>query len=117
MLCFLPLTNNSLVILSKVASIALSLAYSIPIQKRNDPYVQLAEDAMQTVTYAAVPGTFLVDMLPVLKYVPEWVPGAGFQKVARQWNALQRRFRKLPFDETVRSMVNLNPKPDDSNID
>jgi len=29
---------------------------------------------------AASPGAFLVDFIPILKHVPEWVPGASFQK-------------------------------------
>ncbi len=24
-------------------------------------------------------------MIPILKYVPEWVPGAGFQRLAKAW--------------------------------
>ena len=28
------------------------------------------------------PGAFLVDIIPILKYVPEWFPGANFQRKA-----------------------------------
>ncbi|CAL1709868.1 unnamed protein product [Somion occarium] len=31
------------------------------------------------------PGKFLVDVMPWLQYVPSWVPGAGWKKLAAQW--------------------------------
>lgn len=31
------------------------------------------------------PGAFLVDMIPWLKYVPSWLPGAGWKAKAERW--------------------------------
>lgn len=42
----------------------------------------------------AIPGKFLVDVLPWLKYVPEWVPGASFQRLAREWKEVWRELKK-----------------------
>ncbi|PPR00184.1 hypothetical protein CVT24_005082 [Panaeolus cyanescens] len=33
-----------------------------------------------------------------LKYIPEWFPGAGFQKKAREWKDLQHRFHNEAFN-------------------
>jgi len=55
-----------------------------------------------------VPGTYLVDMLPWLKYIPEWVPGAGFQRRAREWSALAMRMADLPFADAKRRIVSYN---------
>lgn len=63
----------------------------------NDPWIDLAEQAMLASASAAVPGKFLVDVIPWLKYIPEWFPGAGFQRQAREWKELWARFRVAPF--------------------
>ena len=70
---------------------ALSLAYGIQIKPINDPFIDLAESALNTATMAARVGAFLVDVIPILKYIPEFMPGAGFQKKARMWRKLPRK--------------------------
>jgi len=40
---------------------------------------------METLALAGNPGAFLVDVLPILKYVPSWMPGAGSKRKAREW--------------------------------
>ncbi len=44
-------------------------------------------------------------MLPILKYVPEWFPGAGFQRKAREWRVLAQRMVDLPFSGAMRNIV------------
>ncbi|TFK34339.1 cytochrome P450 [Crucibulum laeve] len=94
----LPLTKHMM------GGITLSLGYGIDIHPTNDPWVDLAGRAMEGASGYPMPGTFLVDTIPILKYVPEWFPGAGFQTKARIWRGLQERFRQEPFDATVRDL-------------
>ncbi|KAF8658198.1 hypothetical protein AX16_002119 [Volvariella volvacea WC 439] len=69
---------------SLAAEAILLVTYGIQIQPRNDPYVELPEKAIRSAAEALIPGRFLVDALPWLKYVPEWMPFAGFQRYARE---------------------------------
>lgn len=62
-----------------------------------DPYISTAIEAVNAVTTATAPGAFLVDFLPFLKHIPEWVPGAGFQRKARHWNILRHHMTEKPF--------------------
>jgi len=39
-----------------------------------------------------------------VKYVPEWVPGASFQRKAREWRGVAERFYTFPFDFVKDSM-------------
>ncbi|KAJ5372095.1 hypothetical protein N7517_004101 [Penicillium concentricum] len=48
-----------------------------------DPLVRLANLAVWQFAEAAMPGAWLVDFIPALKYVPAWMPGANFQRVAK----------------------------------
>ena len=48
-----------------------------------DPLVDLAGRAIQTYTEAAVPGKWVVDTMPFVKYIPEGWPGAGWKSIGR----------------------------------
>ncbi|KAJ6491300.1 cytochrome P450 [Mycena vitilis] len=89
-------------------NIILSVAYGINVLPQNDPFVALAEEAIHTLVYAVVPGRFLVDMIPILKYVPTWFPGAGFKRKAKEWSKLSQAMIDLPFAETKRDIASGN---------
>jgi cytochrome P450 len=79
------------------AATIMKIGYGIAVQESDDPYISVAETASDGVTQAGIPGAFLVDLAPILKYVPSWFPGAGFQKKAAHWkNAINTMVEK-PF--------------------
>ncbi|KAF8622987.1 hypothetical protein AX15_006585 [Amanita polypyramis BW_CC] len=80
-----------------VASMAIMLAYGIHVSPHGDPHVHLAERALDGFGRAATPGAFLVDVLPFLKHVPSFFPGAGFQKQAAVWRQWMLEFVNSPF--------------------
>ncbi|KAF8507550.1 cytochrome P450, partial [Gautieria morchelliformis] len=65
---------------------------------RADPYIAIAEKALDAITFAINPGAFLVDVLPILKHVPEWFPGAGFKRKARIWRKSLTDMNVVPFE-------------------
>ncbi|KAL0958520.1 hypothetical protein HGRIS_000662 [Hohenbuehelia grisea] len=65
-------------------ALMLSIAYGIDIQAKDDAYIQVAEEAMHSMSLAGIWGTFLVDHMPFLKYLPSWFPGAGFRTVGTE---------------------------------
>ncbi|KAJ7167243.1 cytochrome P450 [Mycena crocata] len=77
---------------SMAGEFIMSAAYGIDVLPSNDPYIKLAHDAIHTFSVANVPGKYLVNTFPVLKYVPKWFPGAGFKRQAE------------PFAETKHQM-------------
>ncbi|KAL9710012.1 hypothetical protein Ac2012v2_007073 [Leucoagaricus gongylophorus] len=89
----------------------MSIAYGLPIQPKDDIYIRTAEQGVHPLVAAAVPGAYLVDMLPWLKYVPEWMPGAGFQKNAREWGELAMRMVNLPFADAKRRIIEGTANP------
>ncbi|CAE7184075.1 unnamed protein product [Rhizoctonia solani] len=40
---------------------------------------------------AALPTAFLVNLLPCLEHIPEWVPGAGWKRIAHEWREQKDR--------------------------
>ncbi|KAF9446019.1 cytochrome P450 [Macrolepiota fuliginosa MF-IS2] len=83
----------------------MSVAYGLDIKPKDDIYIQTAEQGVHALAVAAVPGMFLVDMLPWLKYVPAWTPGAGFQKKAKAWAKLTMRMVDMLFEAAKKRVV------------
>jgi hypothetical protein len=69
-------------ITSIFAAAIMKIGYGIVIQESDDPYVSIAEESLNGlgVALAGIPGAFWVDLIPIMKYVPSWFPGAGFQR-------------------------------------
>lgn len=78
-------------------AITISMAYGIKVQPDNDPYIEIAENALIALAVGAQPGAFLVDSFPVLEYVPAWFPGAGFKCKARMWRIWTKKMVEAPF--------------------
>jgi hypothetical protein len=94
-----------------VSGMVLSLAYGLRIHPSDDPWIKLAERTVHVITEAGVPGKYLVDVIPVLKYVPEWFPGAGFQKTAKEGRRIVNDFFDQLYDVAVQEIVSLKPSP------
>ncbi|RBA19920.1 hypothetical protein FPRO05_09220 [Fusarium proliferatum] len=70
----------------EAGSVILKIAYGYTAEPfKEDKLIRMAGQAMDDVTAAGVPGAFLVDILPLLRYVPDWVPGASFKRLAKKW--------------------------------
>jgi hypothetical protein len=90
---------------SLVGSITLSMAYSMKVQPYGDPYIKIAEEAIASISELMIPGAFLVDIIPILKYVPEWFPGARFQRMAAVMRKHAGIMRNTTFAATEELMV------------
>ncbi|KXN80787.1 O-methylsterigmatocystin oxidoreductase [Leucoagaricus sp. SymC.cos] len=92
-----------------VGGFATAIGYGIPIQRKNDPMVRLAVLAFEeALVEAATPGRFLVDIIPILRHVPVWFPGAGFKSQAKEWRSVLLRARDEPYRATITAMHNGN---------
>ncbi|KAJ6580672.1 cytochrome P450 [Mycena capillaripes] len=83
----------------------MDVTYGIGVHSSDDPYIQIAKDAVHGVSVASIPGAFLVDTIPALKYVPEWMPGGEFQRKAREWRKVTRDLMEVPFAEAKRKIA------------
>ena len=84
----------------------MNITYGIDIQEFDDPYISLAEEVLNGINEAAILGRFWVDLFPILKHVPSWFPGAGFQKKAAHWRrvnaaTIEKAFRFVEAEQLV----------------
>ncbi|KXN83066.1 O-methylsterigmatocystin oxidoreductase [Leucoagaricus sp. SymC.cos] len=89
----------------------ISLAYGLPVKRVNDPWMALAEEGLTCITSAVLPGKWVVDIFPFLKHLPEWFPGAGFQKWAKEGRELITRLFNEPFEASKKLIANGTAKP------
>jgi len=61
------------------------------VKDDNDRYVLQGEECARTITDFF--GYFVLDLMPWLRYVPEWFPGANFQRLARESRQLSKSYR------------------------
>ncbi len=89
----------------------LKVVYGIDIDDGNHEIVRDIRDAVEGISEAFVPGKFLVDYIPWLKYVPTWFPGAGFQRKCAMWRAKQAVMKNVPFEQRNTSFVSVPVLP------
>lgn len=93
----------------------------VSVADRNDEFIELAESSMNMITKIIMPGAFLVDIMPwcksvwrlnqycltmlLVRYIPAWVPGAGFQKVAEEGRKLSNELRARPYEAAKAQIV------------
>ncbi|GJE84147.1 cytochrome P450 [Phanerochaete sordida] len=82
----------------------LGVCYGIDAQSENDHYLQIIEQAVHSLNEVAKPGAYLVDFLPILKYLPTWMPGTQFKRDAATWRPQVDLMFDEPFDVVKQSL-------------
>ncbi|KAK0469518.1 cytochrome P450 [Desarmillaria tabescens] len=92
-------------------SIIMKTVYGYDVEPDDDPFVNLVDQAMTSIRLSLTYGVFLVDLLPILKNIPDWFPGAKFKKLARRWRKNVEDMREEPFRYTAESVAKGTASP------
>ncbi|EKM55873.1 uncharacterized protein PHACADRAFT_209385 [Phanerochaete carnosa HHB-10118-sp] len=92
------------------AKIILNIVYAFDVQP-GDHRVELVEKGVKTAMDIIAAGVYLVDVIPILKYLPAWFPGAGFKRQAANWKILVDKMHETPYYEFKKTMQEGNAKP------
>ncbi|EPT03915.1 hypothetical protein FOMPIDRAFT_1028250 [Fomitopsis schrenkii] len=79
------------------AAIIMQIIYGHQVAPEGDPFVTLADRALGTLGHAGIFGTYLVDYIPLLRYIPTWAPFASFKRKALEWRQLNRAMLNEPY--------------------
>ncbi|KAI0056050.1 cytochrome P450 [Artomyces pyxidatus] len=82
----------------------MSLVYGYDAKPENDSYIKIAYEANEIAQQTMLPGSVLVNDLPFLAHLPEWLPGMGFKALAREGERLGREMVDSPFNFVKDSM-------------
>ncbi|KAK7437617.1 hypothetical protein VKT23_018516 [Stygiomarasmius scandens] len=104
--------NNLIQLIRRLeGSVILEIAYGYPVKRNNDPFVTLAETTMDQFSISTTYGTFMVDIIPAMRYIPEWFPGGGFKKIAREWGSNFHSAVEKPFTYVKEEMTAGKARP------
>jgi hypothetical protein len=108
-------------------AIILRISHGYEVQERDDPFVKLADIATEQFSLSTSPGGFLVNLVPSRKvmscsmdfvpyivfcciqvsFIPDWFPGTGFKKTAREWANTLNEMIERPHQYVKDQMVSL----------
>ncbi|KAK0211383.1 cytochrome P450 [Desarmillaria ectypa] len=92
-------------------SAIMKTVYGYDVEPNGDRFVHLADQAVSSLRDGGTEGTFLVDYLPFLKYVPDWLPGAKFKRLAQMWRKDVEAMKEEPFKYASESLANGTASP------
>ncbi|KAH6899211.1 cytochrome P450 98A3 [Coprinopsis sp. MPI-PUGE-AT-0042] len=79
--------------------IIMHVAYGIKDEEYIKDLTMLADKQVRGITAAVVPGRFLVNTLPLLRYVPSWFPGTGWKETFQELANVNEAITAKPFEE------------------
>ncbi len=85
------------------------MAYGYDVLEDGDPYVEAVGLALDQFSQLSQPGAFVVDIAPVLRHVPSWLPGAGFKKTAELWRNTLMEAVDIPYNFVQQRLVRYLP--------
>ncbi|KAJ1300630.1 hypothetical protein OPQ81_002282 [Rhizoctonia solani] len=87
-----------------MGSLMLQLGYGYKPRDPQDQFFREAQLSVHNVVEAGMPTNFLVNTFPALSYVPDWFPGTGWKRTAKEWGAQQEKAKSEPY-EWVKAQV------------
>ena len=99
-----------------ISSLAVSLAYGLPVQRRRDELVEFINSLTGLFLDLLTPGKALVDAIPALNYIPDCttipftsvkvpVPGMGWKRYAKSVRWMPVRFKMEGYERAVNGFV------------
>ncbi|TFK32637.1 cytochrome P450 monooxygenase [Crucibulum laeve] len=112
----LRVTNSPTELLSNIrlmtGAILLKISHGYTIETQYpDPLINTINTAADEFHTATQPGAWLIDTFPWLQYVPDWMPGSGFKKVAQKFRKTLDDTTNLPHRFVEKSMLDKNASP------
>jgi hypothetical protein len=97
--------------LSLFAAAILDVTFDLQIEGLTNPYVLNTEETIKGFSQGLIFGNFWVDyapfMIPLMKYVPSWVPGAGYKKEADGWRAAGKFVEYSAYEKVKHDLVRI----------
>ncbi|KAJ7620462.1 cytochrome P450 [Roridomyces roridus] len=75
------------VLFTGAITLKIAYGYHVPDAPQQDPLLEMFETAGRNFAQSMKPAAFLVDLVPLLMYWPEWLPGGDFHRIGREWAA------------------------------
>lgn len=71
----------------------------------------MAERMIKNISQAYVPFSWPVDVIPAVRYLPDWVPGMSYRKTAQEYKAINEALAEVPYSFVKRQMAHKAHRP------
>ncbi|RSL42374.1 hypothetical protein CEP53_012230, partial [Fusarium sp. AF-6] len=78
-------------------AIVLQVSYGTEVPRDDDPYIQIANDAMYATGNGGAPANSIVDLVPLARHLPDWIVRDWSLRFARQWRWAIQKLHDVPF--------------------
>ncbi|PCH36902.1 cytochrome P450, partial [Wolfiporia cocos MD-104 SS10] len=85
--------------------IIMRIAYGHQVLSRDDHFIGIAEKGVLTIEAVGAIGAHIVDFVPWLRHIPDWMPGAGFKRLPPGTREDLYNFLHLPFEQVKAQMA------------
>ncbi|CAE6437138.1 unnamed protein product [Rhizoctonia solani] len=79
-------------------SVAIRMVYGYKVDSAEDPLVQSAEKVMSIFSDIMTPGKWMIESLPLLRFLPTWFPGATFHQMVASSRPILQSYAQNTFD-------------------
>ncbi|EKM59173.1 uncharacterized protein PHACADRAFT_191492 [Phanerochaete carnosa HHB-10118-sp] len=86
----------------------LRVSYGINAQPEHDHYLEIMEEAVHSLVEVGNTGAYMVDLIPALRYLPSWMPGARFKQDAARWSKQVDKMFDEPFEVVKQDLAEGN---------
>ncbi|KAK0500251.1 cytochrome P450 [Armillaria luteobubalina] len=87
-------------------SVIMKIIYGYDVDVNGDKFVELVDRALESARATVNNGTFLIDYITSLKYLPRWLPGTKFLSLASDWRKYVEDMKDRPFEYASDSLAN-----------
>ena len=86
-------------------AIAMLMMYGYAPDSLDDPVIHIADEGATLGASLIEPGGTLINVLPILRHIPSWVPGATAKKKAERARWLAEEMKRIPMERVAAAMV------------
>ena len=83
--------------LSAVTAATMKITYDIDIDEEEDKWISVVDEAFVGLRLVTVSAQFLLEHFPIVRHIPAWFPGAGFQRTLARARAPSDYMLDVPF--------------------
>ncbi|KAI5122645.1 hypothetical protein M0805_007908 [Coniferiporia weirii] len=94
-----------------IAGTVILITYGHEVVDDDDALAEMVERAMYMTASAGSVGTTLLDLVPVLRHVPVWVPGMSLKRLALEIREVVKKVMAVPYAEVMEKRASGTARP------
>lgn len=86
-------------------AIIMEIVFGHRVKSIEDKFLQIASEGGRTIAAAGAVGSHIVDLIPPLRFIPDWIPGSGFKRLPPGTREALAAMREVPFNHVKDKMA------------